>query len=136
MATKQEKFFTKYDRPEHPGETNDGPLITSDIHVDTNDLIREFRDAGLRLQDHRAAFHDPSGKDNMEDFVPLNPGADPIEAQEYAEAVSAHIEEVVEDAKRKQQSETAPETGSPPEAGTPRNKGGNGDSDLSEGAGS
>lgn len=121
---KSTDFYTQYKRPEKNPEINSGEMITDQIHIPISALLKDFREAGIRLQDERAKYyHDKFGNDEMTDFVPPNPSADPVMRDAYLNEVTAKlrakmdkVEKELEDA-RKSKGIEVEEAGSAQEPG-------------------
>lgn len=93
MVTIRKQKIYESDPPATKGEVNSGELITDEVHIPLPDLVADFIQAGARLQRQREEYyHDKYGKDEMEDFVPMPPSADPTEAQVFMESVSARLQ--------------------------------------------
>ena len=107
MELRTQSIYMK-EKPKRFGEINTGDVITDVIHIPMNDLIADFIQAGGRLERAREEYyHDRYGKDDMSDFTPLRPGADPVEADIYMESVETIIKDKSDDIIKSRKAEAA-----------------------------
>lgn len=137
---KQSIFMDK--KPKRTPEKNSGDVKVDQVHIPISDLVRDFVASGQIYAQNRAQmYHDRYGKDSMESFKPINPGADPTEFEEYANEVSDHATALIEEElkNRDRKSKETPAKGpSPDENGGlsgEGNESGNGQENIPDRAG-